>query len=165
MARSRPACLELWQPSPSASALLESARLLIDFAMNTDQLAPKAQKELLNLALWWATEVDGKYTTRYRSQGVIDLASTSPLPAGWWKELRHDHVQTRKNLIKRLHTGEDASTVLGDAVGCTVTRQEHAQLTRVPDDITGWSRYKQAGVAVLDMKTGKPAVPDVACDA
>ena len=157
MAKSSPACLQQWLPDSGDSDLLDSARRLAEFAVTSQGLSDKARKELVNLALWWATEVDGKYTTRYRSRGVIELASTAPLPRAWWKALRHDHVTTRKSLAKRLlDDRENPAAVLAEAIGCTVTRDEHDRLNRVDDSVVGWARYASAGVEVLDMAERLP---------
>ena len=38
------------------------------------------------------------------------------------------------------------------AIGCTVTKHEHDDLTRYDKSHDGWDRYKEAGIAVLDLK-------------
>lgn len=44
----------------------------------------------------------------------------------------------------------DFESILKDAIGCTVTTDEHENLSDLADEIIGWDRYKKAGVRVFD---------------
>jgi hypothetical protein len=50
---------------------------------------------------------------------------------------------------------EDIEEILKNAVGCTVTKEEHTLLERFKH-LDGWERYRQAGIIVIDMETEKP---------
>lgn len=73
---------------------LESAVALARFALASPELYEEHRRLLLSQALWFATEADGKYSTRYRSTGARELVAKD-----WWRHLRHEHVLTRNELI------------------------------------------------------------------
>jgi hypothetical protein len=50
---------------------------------------------------------------------------------------------------------EDVDEILRNAVGCTVTKEEHTLLEQFKH-LDGWERYRQAGMVVIDMETGQP---------
>ena len=105
---------------------------------------------MLNQALWFATEADGKYSTRYRSVGARELDASD-----WWRHLRHEHVLTRKELVAAMLAAPDqAGEILQSAIACTVTADEHRRLGAVGEDIRGWERYVAAGVDVFDEQAG-----------
>ena len=52
------------------------------------------KRDLLDICIWQITEIDGKYNTRYRSEGAMDKKN--------WHEVQHEHVYQRKNLIERI---------------------------------------------------------------
>jgi hypothetical protein len=107
------------------------------------------RRECLGIALWKYTEAEGvsKHKTRLRSEG--SLADPS--------DLRHDLVFQRANMIDALLRAkpEDVDSIIQGAVGCTVTNDEHTRLDRFKH-LDGWERYRQAGIVVIDMETGKP---------
>ena len=111
--------------------------------IHTDHL-----RELIDKMLWKITEADGKYKTRYQSLGAMQ--GSSPV-------LKHDHVFTKKTLIDALLKAEpkQVEEILSNAVGCTVTREEHERLTRYDRECEGWERYRRAKVAVQDTETGE----------
>jgi hypothetical protein len=45
--------------------------------------------------------------------------------------------------------------ILKSAIGCIVTTEEHALLSRFDKECDGWDRYEKAGVIVIDTRTGK----------
>ena len=49
-----------------------------------------------------------------------------------------------------MNTPSDMESILKDAIGCTVTVDEHKQLSDLGEDIIGWDRYKKAEVRVFD---------------
>ena len=99
------------------------------------------KRDLLDICIWQITEIDGKYNTRYRSEGAMDKKN--------WHEVQHEHVYQRKNLIERILNGHDVSSVIDVAVACLVTKDEHRNL---PDTLEGWDRYKAAQIKVYDLK-------------
>ena len=67
-------------------------------------------------------KVDGKYKTRYRSEGALHITDSS--------KLHHEHVFEKKHLIDSLLEDPDSyKSILDTAIGCVVTREEHALLT------------------------------------
>lgn len=99
------------------------------------------KKDLLDICIWQITEIDGKYNTRYRSEGAMDKQNCN--------ELRHEHVYQRKHLIERLLEGDNIDKVISDATACIVTKAEHGKLS---DTLIGWERYKYANIRVFDLK-------------
>lgn len=107
-------------------------------------------KGLLSVCIWNLTVVDGKYTTRFRSEGsLLDENKNS---------LQHEHVIERKYLIEKLLAcREDYETILSTAVACVVTVEEHRKLTelsREDKNVQGWERYKKANIKVFDLELG-----------
>jgi len=107
-------------------------------------------REVLSISVWKYTECDGKYTTRYRSEGAL-FASSS--------EVHHEHVITRKTIVDRLlQDPSNASRILASSIGCVVLRSEHQLLAaaeKADKTLTGWDRYQVAGVAVWDLLEGR----------
>ena len=114
-------------------------------------LEPVVKKKALDLCLWFVTESEGltKYRTKHMSQAAIGQSS---------KHLHHEHVVPRKALIKAmLEHPRRAGEIAGSAIGCTITRAEHAILTnqdRQQSELKGWDRYRAAGIVVIDTSTG-----------
>jgi hypothetical protein len=113
-------------------------------------LLPEHRRECLGIALWKYTQAEGlsKYKTRFRSEASLSSAHS---------DLRHDHVCQRAIMIDTLlqAKSEDVDEILRNAVGCTVTKDEHILLERFKR-FDGWERYRQAGLVVIDMETGQP---------
>src|SRR5437870_2054049 len=86
-------------------AALASAAKAATFALSEPELTEEMRRRILAEVCWAVTEVDGKYGTRFRSRGVLELV----VPEGmtWQKLVQHEHVITRKSLIERLRRGED----------------------------------------------------------
>ena len=70
--------------------------------------------------------------------------------------VHHEHVITRKVLVDRLLANPDrVEEVLNDAIGCVVLRAEHKLLAaaeKANPNLSGWERYKGAGIAVWDLR-------------
>lgn len=152
MARLRPYATP-WSPGPDDTERFRSAVALAEFAVSSPDLTSAHRSRLLNESIWYATEGGGKYKTRYRSRGVLDLEKEAPL-VNWWSYLRHEHVVTRSSLKQRILDGEPAADVLADAVACVVTAAEHERLSRFDNTHNGWARYEMAAVEVVDMADG-----------
>jgi hypothetical protein len=117
---------------------ISSAKLAIRTLVPLDLLLAH-KKELLSVCIWKITEADGKEKVRYWTEGAI----STPI-----KELQHEHVHERKELIKRLLSGEDIESVVSDAIACMVTKAEHKILGCSKS--VGWSRYQESGIRVYD---------------
>ncbi len=126
-------------------------------------------KILANLAIWTVTEIKRddthKYINqRYISEGVYNkwikfshktkstnkqLISNDEGKA----ELRHEHVISRKSLIKDLKKcsqKEEIALILKTAIACVVTLDEDKKLKNDNDE--GWERYKKQNIRVYDRK-------------
>ena len=133
--------LPKYKPHPDREDRIQSARDAIS-AIAPLNLYPAHKKELLSVCIWKITEADGKLNVRYWSEGAISAAK---------KELRHEHVFERRELVERLLAGESTDTVVSDAIACIVTKQEHNQLGASVK--SGWERYLDAGIRVFDTET------------
>lgn len=113
------------------------------------------KKDLLDICIWKWTEINGKWNTRYRSEGAMKREN--------WKLVQHEHVFQRRNLIQLLLKNEsEIKTIMENAIGCLVTRDEHEILTRISrayKDVDGWERYRKAGIPVHDLKENKLIAP------
>jgi hypothetical protein len=102
--------------------------------------------------LWLVTTgtAASKYATRFRSQAALATPDV--------RELRHEHVYTRRSLVAQMLADPDSieDVIRNKAVACTVTKAEHDLLTPFDRTHEGWARYLAAGVVVLDMATGEP---------
>ena len=113
----------------------------------------KHVRDLVNTALWKYTEADGKSNTRYQSSGALQCNDTS--------QLRHEHVYPRSKLIDALIARPaDLEKILQNAIGCTVTKDEHRSLTLFDRTQQGWERYRLAKVTVIDRQTGEELAND-----
>lgn len=120
---------------PTEHETIESALTAIEYVLRMPIIV-QHQRDLINGLLWAITQARGKYTTRYRSAGA------QAAPAG--TKLQHDHVTTRKHLVNEIMAhSERARAIAGTAIGCVVTREEHATLTRITREqphLLGWDR-------------------------
>ncbi len=66
---------------------MASAVDLARFAASADHLLLGHRRKLLSQAIWWYTECDGKFTTRYRTATVVGDAVVP---------VRHEHVVQRR---------------------------------------------------------------------
>jgi hypothetical protein len=112
-----------------------------------DELLLEHRKRLLSQAIWWYTECDGKFTTRYRSEEAIGEALVP---------IRHEHVVQRKGQIERMLAHPyQVDEVLASSLACVVSVDEHDRL-KLFDHLDGWARYAAAGTQVYDMSTATP---------
>ena len=139
-----------YQEHPDRDRRRASAVALAEFAATSPALDAEHRRKTLSLALWFATEADGKYKLRFRSAEARELGPSDR------RQLRHEHVQTRKQLIDEIVAEPSrAREIVLSALACVVTDNEHQRLTAVSEDIQGWDRYIVAGVDVYDEQTGK----------
>ena len=114
------------------------------------------RKKILKEVLWWISEADGKYSARYRSKAVVELARANPQSS---ERVQHEHVFPRAkvadDLLQRrselLNNPRELEAILDDTVGCVVLASEHKKLNEKTE---GWKRY--AEVPVWDMSTDPP---------
>ena len=157
----------LYRPPPDMEARLEYLRALLAhvlaFKGNPNYLA--YQKELLTRVLLWKfSEITGKYTTRYRSEGAlhVDHGEDRKRRAGE-RVLDHEHVYQRAQLADELLARpEDMEAIVARAIGCTVTKEEHRRLGQV-NGVDGWERYRRADVRVFDVSVDPPTVVPGTC--
>jgi hypothetical protein len=111
------------------------------------ELYPAHKKKLLSDCIWIITEVDGKYKTRFRSEGAINESNQ--------KNLRHEHVFERQFIVDELLSNpSDYEKILLQAVACVVTKEEHERLTSATNkdkNLQGWDRYKFTNIKVFDL--------------
>jgi hypothetical protein len=53
---------------------------------------------------------------------------------------------------------EEVDCILTNAVGCTVTLDEHLRLSKFDGEHSGWERYRQAKVPVKNTQTGEQEI-------
>lgn len=121
-------------------------------AIKSANSSKRHKKDLLDICIWHLTEIDGKWNTRFRSEGAMDAKN--------WEDVQHEHVYQRKNLILRLLGRESIDAVIKDAIGCLVTKTEHKLLGDASKNfkVDGWERYIRAGIQVYDLKYKQPYI-------
>ncbi len=137
----------------------------------------KIEKKLLTIMLWIITEADGltadqrtnyKYKLTYRSEDTMKkigrLGEEGENSPNYIKDLRHEHVYTRNGLINRLlKSPQNMSSILKDAIGCVVSKEEDKRLREVDKiretdkskKFEGWNRYKKAKIGVWNTRTNE----------
>jgi hypothetical protein len=136
-------------PSPRAIAIVKSAKLLAKMVLKNEEMLPAHRRKVLSSVQWMISKVDGKYSTRYRSEIVVEIARSEPTSK---TKINHEHVFTRKYIIQQLLANPQSSDQLLDQViACVVTKDEHDRLSTISTDLVGWGRYTQAGITVIDM--------------
>lgn len=143
-----------WVAPAQADAVRRDAIALAKFAVSSPDLREVTRKEVLSkyvLVLLTHGTANGKYGTRYRSKGALEV--TDPVT------LEHEHVYPRKWLIEQILNSPSAVEMVLThfAIACTVTADEHrllASAEKANPGLAGWERYHAAGVEVIDMATG-----------
>jgi hypothetical protein len=153
MTRSPYASAMMFKPHPKADERRRSAVALIKYllAENRPEAWPAHIRELLTILLWKITEAEAmnKRGTRLQSQGARGCTEVA--------NLEHDHVYQRAKMIDALERAapHEVDVILKDAIGCTVTVEEHTRLSKVGKEYDGWDRYRKAGILVFDTQTDK----------
>ena len=137
-----------WSPHKDSDRRKASAVALATSILHSrSSLYPAHAREILSIAIWKYTECDGKYATRFRSEGAMFAKTDS---------VHHEHVITRKVLVDRLLAHPDqVQEVFAEAIGCVVLRAEHKLLAaaeKANPGLSGWDRYREAGIAVWDLQ-------------
>jgi hypothetical protein len=139
---------------PQREERIASAIALARLVLDSPELIEPQRRRILSQAIWFVTEADGKYLTRYRSRGAREAQASGSV-----QDLRHDHVITRKALIDAmLAEPRHADEILRGAIACIVTVEEHARLTALGPHSAGWERYRAASIDVFDMLTDTPLI-------
>lgn len=103
-------------------------------------------KELLNVLVWKVSEANGKYNTRYWSEGFYKNPDKN--------SCEHEHVIEKKKIVQQLLNEPDRiEEIMKSVVACLVLADEHKLLTKLSKsspELDGWERYKMAGVRVWD---------------
>jgi hypothetical protein len=131
-----------------------SAIRLAQAVLGAEGVVDPHRKEMLGIAVWKYTEAkSSKYGLRYRTPAAISAGPTV--------KLQHEHVRTKAAIVQELLAAGPslAPVVLSSAVGCVVTKDEHAMLTALPKSYQGWARYSAAGLSVIDGVTGRSVEP------
>jgi hypothetical protein len=103
------------------------------------------KREMLDRALWLVAELSGDFTPRHRSDGSLRTLGI---------KIQRDHVYPRSSLIASVLSGQEPlSEIVGRAMCCLVTEDEHRRLSMVPPETIGWDRYRFAEVVVRDMSS------------
>ena len=134
-----------WVPHADREERLRSAIQIASMTLeNLDSLYPRHARELLKIAAWKASELDGKESPRYRSASVM----SGPILEG--SKVVHEHVVDRRWIVDALIDRPDrVVTILSNAPACLVTASEHLAL----GSGWGWDRYIEGQVRVRDAKT------------
>ena len=130
-----------FQPHPSGDRRRSSATALVKILLSikSPDVLPEHVRELVDCLLWKITEADGKANTRYKTSGALECSDK--------RLLRHEHVYQKAKMIDALSkAGPNAlDSILQDAIGCSVTADEHERL-KMFDGEYGWERYRKAGL-------------------
>lgn len=130
---------------------LQDIKYLLE-TLRAVKINPRVQKMMLDRTVWLVVELTGNFYSRYRSHGTLSQP---------YQKIQRDHIYTRKALVAELQSeNADLQSVIERAQCCIVTKEEHGALTRVPKDVQGWDRYRQASppVRVRNMETGDEIV-------
>lgn len=125
-----------------ANDIKKSAMKLAKLICSATGVLEIHKKKLLNELIWKITEADGKYKTRFISEGVKK----------GYGPIQHEHVIPRKELIRQiLRRPKNIERILNNAVACLVTKKEHQSLTKLSSG-KKWGRYRSIGIRIYDQK-------------
>lgn len=145
-----------WRPRADSESRRASAISLARAVLDRrESLLETHFREILKIAVWKYTECDGKYTTRFRSDGALFASG---------KDIHHEHVIPIRRLVDALVAEpEDVAGIMTRAIGCVVLRSEHKLLGQIEKEhpaADGWTRYQLAGITVWDLQVGRPVRGD-----
>jgi hypothetical protein len=141
-----------FKPHPLFEQRKRSAVALIKYLLADENPAvlPAHRRELITIMLWKITEAESlhKHKTRLKTKKAISCTDK--------RSLRHEHVFPRAKMIDALENAKphEIDDILANAIGCTVTVDEHLLLAAFKDE-SGWERYRRAGLTVIDTATGE----------
>jgi hypothetical protein len=76
-----------------------SAKNLAKLVLGSDDIILPHKKRVLSEVLWFLSEADGKYSTRFRSVEVVSLATEEPTSD---VRIQHEHVCPRASVSAKL---------------------------------------------------------------
>lgn len=91
-------------PTAEAQAQIRSAKNIAWTILRADDISLKHKKAVLHEVLWYLTAADGKYSTRFRSKRVVDLAHSEPSSE---ERIQHEHVFTKKSVVTKIMNNLD----------------------------------------------------------
>lgn len=107
------------------------------------------KKRLVKDCVWEVTRIRGDFRGRFRSEGVMVSGN----------KIQRDHVWQKARIIERILKKEEIlNNIFDDIQHCVVTETEHKSLTAASKSdrlLDGWSRYRAAGIVVLDMQSNQ----------
>lgn len=134
-------CSTKWNEKESATKRKASALRLAKLILRAKGVLESHKKEFLSSTVWKVTEANGKYNTRFVSEGVCRS----------FKSKEHEHVIPREVLVCRMmQNPKKVKTILYGAIGCLVTKREHKKLKKGIGN--GWGRYRSVKIRVYDRK-------------
>jgi len=144
-----------YRRSSKSTEVILSAKNLTKLILTSDDVILRHKKKILSEVLWFLSEADGKYSTRFRSVEVVRLATEDPTSK---VRIQHEHVYPRALVSAQIldnvefyrNNPEKLDLLLEETVGCIVTETEHNSLLAG----LGWVRY--ANVPVYDMSESVP---------
>jgi hypothetical protein len=68
-----------WTPHARAIQRRRSAVEIAKLVLASEGILNEHRNQLLSVAIWKHTEADGKYTTRFRSEGALGISDVSKL--------------------------------------------------------------------------------------
>ena len=139
--------------SSKSDEIIKSAKELANLVLQNSSIIEVHRKSIISQVQWFISTADGKHKTRYRSRLIVELATNNPSSI---EKINHEHVFTRKEITEQLlKNPQKVDELLDVVIGCIVTKAEH---DRMNAKSSGWERYKNAGIEVLDMSTVPPTV-------
>ncbi|MEJ6580525.1 MAG: hypothetical protein QNL68_12090 [Akkermansiaceae bacterium] len=141
-----------YRPRPDREKRLTSSVKAAEALVGLD-LYPQHKRELLSICVWKATELDGKWNTRFCSRGALEADPDT--------KLNHEHVVERAKLVDRMLAGVTVDKVLKSAVACVVTVAEHKRLTERSRSDPGLRWIAPLGHGWRGTKAGAIRLPSV----
>ncbi len=144
--------MERMCPKPTPSDKQASAVELAVTILKTESGLQVHRNELLSICIWKWTATHGKYRG-------CQYWTRSALEDGDYRNLAHEHVVPRRQLVLALEGLDDPSEVEvrtlleAMAIACVVTRKEHEFLDEADwGELVAnpWARYGVPGVEVID---------------
>jgi hypothetical protein len=111
-------------------------------SVRDSRLPSDSKKRMLNHAVWEVSIARGNFAPEFLSKGVLEGAVGT--------KIQREHVYKRKWIVEAIVKQEEPlEAILKRIIHCVVTREEHAQLNKIPDTLDGWARYREADIDVF----------------
>jgi hypothetical protein len=132
-----------WERDADSEQVLKDAIVIARKVVQSD-VQTRLKRAVLNTLIWNVTVSDGKYDTQYYSRAALKEGASRI----------HEHVFQRAFLVESVLKNQDRlSDYFKLAVSCVVTIEEDTSLNQKGGKLTGWARYRAAGIVVIDRKT------------